>query len=585
MENTVFLNSEVTETLHEKKYAFIEKPDTNLEENITTNPIDVAERVLYENQIGEQARIIEQQKKQLDAILENMTDGLFILNKNYKLELFNKGATNFFYDPDSIKKPGYPFEHTTYFDSQGNEILTENMPDQRVLRGEKINQFRITSKRLDKTVHLNICGSPVYDDSGNVFIAVLCCNDITEYVKYEEILKAQRDCLFTIIDTLDFPMIRLSYPDFNIIQINKKGYDFLDQILPGSKSELKSLSGTNSCTTLPYFEPILNYQSISEMVSIKNSIYLKNFMIILNNNERYMNLLYQPIFDLNEEIKEFLIISTDVTDEVIQKQKLEEIMKNHEEFFSYIAHEFKTPLTTISSTIQLMELIYNEEITENIQKNINTIRRSTYQQMRLVNNLLDITRAEAGYLKIYKKNFDIIAATKVITESIHQFAKAKDIKIKFTSSIKEKVIALDDEKYERILLNLLSNAIKFTPEGKSIGVTISSNNHKVFIKIKDEGVGIPKDKLEVIFERFGQTGSSFTRHSEGTGIGLCLVKLLIKAMGGDIKVDSIESKGSTFTVIFPDIKVSEDEEIIMPEFTDNRLVRALNTEFSDIYMV
>lgn len=550
-----FINIEITEILDEKKYTFTEKPDTRLEEKFM-----LLDQVFSGNNAG---------------VSIYSTPDLILLKANHMYLDFLDAPYNC--PQDALGK--HIFELVEGWRFSPAESIWRNA----IMSGKpaQIKEYR-HDKSKGCVAYWDDEITPIYEN-GKVMYIVTNTIDVTEHVKHEEILKSQRDCLFKIINTLDFPMIRLSYPDFNIIEINKKGYDFIDQILPGSKSELESLSGTNTCTALPYFQHILNYQSVNEMVSIKEPIYLKDFKITLNNKNRYISLLYQPIFDLNEEIEEFLIISTDVTDEILQKQKIEEIMKTHEEFFSYIAHEFKTPLTTISSTIQLLELIYNEEITENIRKNINIIRRSTYQQMRLVNNLLDITRAEAGYLKVNKKNLDIIAAAKVITESIYQFAKAKDIKIKFSSSLKEKIIAMDDEKFERILLNLLSNAIKFTPEGKSIDVTISSNNHKVFVKIKDEGVGIPKDKLEVIFERFGQTGNNFTRHSEGTGIGLCLVKLLIKAMDGDIKVDSTEGKGSTFTVSIPDIKVSQDEGLLMPEFTDNRLVRALNTEFCNIY--
>ena len=95
-------------------------------------------------------------------------------------------------------------------------------------------------------------------------------------------------------------------------------------------------------------------------------------------------------------------------------------------------------------------------------------------------------------MEYFIRNIDIIGATKAISESINQFARAKDIRIGFSSALKERVICIDDEKYERVLLNLLSNAIKYTPNGKSISIKVSSQNGKVVIKVKDEGVGIPK---------------------------------------------------------------------------------------------
>jgi signal transduction histidine kinase len=143
---------------------------------------------------------------------------------------------------------------------------------------------------------------------------------------------------------------------------------------------------------------------------------------------------------------------------------------------------------------------------------------------------------------------------------------------------------MDEEKYERILLNLLSNAIKFTPQNKSIEVKIICQADKVKLMVIDEGIGIPIEKQELIFERFGQVDSSYTRQAEGSGIGLSLVKLMVNVLGGQISVLSKVGVGSCFSVELPDLVVREELDIgALKELIDNRLIQSIAIEFSDIY--
>lgn len=300
----------------------------------------------------------------------------------------------------------------------------------------------------------------------------------------------------------------------------------------------------------------------------------------------------------NREVKYIIVLLEDMTERVVnkesinkhvekiakQKEDLENILTKKDEFFSFISHEFKTPLTVISSAIQAMEVVCKNELSEKAKGYINKIRQNSLRQLRLVNNLLDFSKSESGFMKINKRNMDIVSLTKVITESISLYAKEKGIVVKFSTLFVKKIIAIDDEKYERILLNLLSNAIKFTPSGKYIHVKVSKRNRKVCIEVEDEGIGILKEKQEIIFERFGQVDNSLTRKTEGTGIGLSLVKLLVKAHEGEIAVHSEEGKGSTFTILLPAVKTLEGTLDGFKEITDNRLIQAIAIEFSDIYL-
>ncbi|MFT9496001.1 sensor histidine kinase [Anaerosolibacter sp.] len=158
------------------------------------------------------------------------------------------------------------------------------------------------------------------------------------------------------------------------------------------------------------------------------------------------------------------------------------------------------------------------------------------------------------------------------------------MKLIFDTDVEEKIIACDADKIERILLNLLSNAVKFTDSDGYIEVNVQDKGENVAIFINDSGIGIPDEKLEVVFERFRQVDSSLTRKREGSGIGLSLVKALVEAHGGSIKVESKMGKGSTFTVELP-AKILEIEGTALKEaaVAMDMNVERMHIEFSDIY--
>ncbi len=269
-----------------------------------------------------------------------------------------------------------------------------------------------------------------------------------------------------------------------------------------------------------------------------------------------------------------------------QRELLEKDLVMKDDFITLITHEFKTPINVIYSAIQLIEYVYSNEISKPVAKLIKSIKRNTFRQLRLVNNLLDITKLNSNQFKLNMKNIDIVFLTKSITDSIKVYANQKKINLSFKSKVNSINTAIDDEKYERVILNLLSNAIKFTPEGGSITVEVKElrKDKKLIISVSDTGIGIPKEKHEMIFERFGQVENNLSRQAEGSGIGLALVKLLVVILEGKIELESELDTGSTFTVTLPikDGKINDEENKIL-QASDNSLVNAINVEFSDIY--
>ena len=258
------------------------------------------------------------------------------------------------------------------------------------------------------------------------------------------------------------------------------------------------------------------------------------------------------------------------------------------EFFANLSHEFRTPLNVMLSTLQLLNLIgINKSALNNkdkIKKYYAIMKQNCYRLLRLVNNLIDITRIDAEHLKLNLKNENIISIIEDITLSITDYAKNKGLDIIFDTDTEEKIICCDADKIERIILNLLSNAIKFTPNGGSIFVSITDKISSIIVSVKDTGVGIPSDKQDSIFNRFVQIDKSLSRNREGSGIGLSLVKSFVELHNGTIKIISETGKGSEFIIEFPATVLSNNENIILDEdLTKENTIQRFHIEFSDIY--
>ncbi len=255
-------------------------------------------------------------------------------------------------------------------------------------------------------------------------------------------------------------------------------------------------------------------------------------------------------------------------------------------FLATISHEFKTPLNIILGSIQLLESVNiedQEEFHELFNKYIGIQKQNSYRLLRLISNFIDITKIENSHINLKLHNNDIVNVIEDITMSIVEYTNLKDISIIFDTDVEEKVVAFDIDMMERIMLNLLSNAIKFTEKGGKIEVNIYDREEKVIIAVKDNGIGIPKDKLEIIFDRFAQVENPLRRGVEGSGIGLSLVKSLVELHEGTISVNSQLGKGSEFRIELPNRVVDDDN--IVRDREETYCSEKIHVEFSDIYVV
>lgn len=300
-----------------------------------------------------------------------------------------------------------------------------------------------------------------------------------------------------------------------------------------------------------------------------------------NGKEKWIWYKFLPIKDSKGNISKRVGILTDVT----EKKKIEEEKNQLKlDFFANLSHELRTPINLISSTIQLIKLNLTKispQDANKFYKYMDIMEMNSLRLVRLINNLLDSTRVEAGYISFNPINSDIVAFIEDICESIVEFTEFNSMHLIFDTNVEEEVVLFDQDIIERTMLNLLSNAVKFNKKNGNIYVNLYIKGDKIKISVKDEGIGIPKDKASCIFERFEQVESRNRMEKQGSGIGLYLVKSLVSLHGGTIKVNSEVNQGSEFIVVIPRKLLNNGKELIVQKKEEVRYSRA-NIEFSDI---
>jgi PAS domain S-box-containing protein len=538
---------------------------------------------------------LENSEKFLDKIFKSAQDGVFFLDAEQKY----KG----FFGCNVVS--GFLIGKTDedIFDSEN--VLIHKQANERALSGEEITyEWKIKVNNDAKYYRTSL--SPVFDSNGSVMgIAGVRC-DITDYKKTQELLNQSKKYVENIIETADTMIIAMDN-DGIIKLFNKASEDITGY-------HRREIIGKNCYDVLVprdkysyvwgYFRdwkekgiPMPGMRKSDSEVREEH----ENPIVTKYGEERCIVWRDSEII---EDGKPIGIISFGV--DITERKKMEELRRVSEEnkrllneareydklkteFFANISHELRTPINVILGSIQLLQMIPQECIEEKVSgkldKYVGYMKQNCYRLVRLVNNLIDATKIDAGYYDINLKNCDIVSIIEDITLSISMYANNKGISLTFDTDVEEKIMACDPDKIERIILNLLSNAIKFTRTEGSICVNIQDDNDNIIISIKDTGIGIPENKLDFIFERFRQVNKTLIRDNEGSGIGLSLVKSLIELHDGRIYVDSKLGEGSEFVIKLPVRVVSDDNNSHQKEsdFLVESNIERVNIEFSDIY--
>lgn len=288
------------------------------------------------------------------------------------------------------------------------------------------------------------------------------------------------------------------------------------------------------------------FKNLQADITMGDLLYIKHDKPIerqIQYNNRYIKLTFAP-FSIDNKIGGVLVVLHDIT-------KQEKLELSRREFVANVSHELRTPLATVKSYAETL-MDSGVEDAELKHKFLSVIVRETDRMTRIVKDLLTLSRLDEGAEGAKNlETIDVKAFLNNIVESMFINAKKKNQTITYKIENNVPMITTESDKLEQVIVNILSNAIKYTPEGGHIKVISGALYSEIFIKIIDDGIGIPKENLSRIFERFYRVDKARSRETGGTGLGLAIAKQIIENLGGAITINSEYGKGTEVIISIP----------------------------------
>ena len=485
------------------------------------------------------------------------------------------------YDIESDE--GYSYENWTEHLYHKDKEETSRIFQQAV-ENNKIfeHEFRIITES-GKFKYIKAYGRPVLDDQGQAVEVIGVNYDITERKKYEKKFKK-------IFDESLFGLALVDPEKTKAVEFNNN----VCEMLGYSKEEFAELK-------------IKDYEALEDELLIQNKIkkisegskvkfetkhrkkdgsiidvLIKASTINLNGRD-LIQIVYVDITEKVEALNKLEDYSKELKLKNIEleqaRDKAREASRAKSEFLSTMSHEIRTPMNSI---IGMAELLQDTELNEQQHKYVNIFQNAGESLLTLINDILDLSKIEAGRVELEEKEFNLADLVENIAEmiSVRAYKKGLEMPLRISSEVPECVIG-DPERLRQILINLLGNAVKFTESGQIfLDLRVDSdssedNKAKVIFAVKDTGIGIAQEKQKQIFESFTQADASSTRKYGGTGLGLTISKQLVELMGGKIWLKSSPGLGSTFYFSLP-FKVQsgkvEGVESKFQQFNDLRIL-------------
>ncbi|MBM7616285.1 sensor histidine kinase [Alkaliphilus hydrothermalis] len=499
------------------------------------------------------------QKKadELINIINTISEGVAIVDSERNYMLLNPACDDIFRYKTHLTqktdfKVGMTFDYAKVMDTDGTPMKPKELPVFKVLEGETLKN-RIYRIQIDGVMkYISFSGVPIFDSEGKVEYGVMTFSDVSEIQRHQQRVNQQKHFIQSILDGLGTPVATISYPQYRYELVNDQYCKFIGDLL-GKEIQKEELIGKSFEEAVPnhYAKAFMldaDRMLIKDKDKVRQVLEYKDF----NNEERCYQIVQSPITDEDGKVIYITAVGIEVTEQVKAKKETEALAKMKEEYFTVISHELRSPIAVVHSAIQmLISDAYGSEFNGSTQKMLSRIEKNTDRLLVLVNNFLDITKAEAGFMNINYSPVQVGGFTEVLLESLQPSALKKSIKLELVNECKTEIVKLDCEKYERVLVNLVSNAIKFTGNNGLIQLILAEDNRNLIIKVKDNGIGIPAEKINKIFDRFYVVDDYLSRGNIGTGIGLSLVKKLVEILKGQINVVSQVGVGSEFILQLP----------------------------------
>ena len=405
--------------------------------------------------------------------------------------------------------------------------------------GEIIGLESAWKRKDGTTLFVRENARAICDSTGTILYYEGTVEDITQRKSAEETLQAERDKLRALFGGLNRTQIGIDIVrcDYRIMFVNETlRREFGDVV--GHVCYQKFMGQDEPCDPCPMTKAIQNG-------TVENCK-------LLDSHGRHIELISAPLPNPDGTVDRALEVTIDIT-ERIETERALRANQLKSEFLASMSHEFRTPLNSILSFTELMLLELDGSVTSEQKQDLEMIKESGEDLLALVNNLLDLSKIEAGRVELYTEPVDPVDVVAVVTSQLAMKALEKGLSLTTDVFQDVPVVMADEARLRQVLRNLVENALKYTEEG-GVHIGVYYENGEVIFSVKDTGIGIAQEDLKIIFDKFSQARREPTKKFGGAGLGLSVAKELVELHGGKIWVESEKGTGSTFSFSMPPVQ-------------------------------
>ncbi|MEI2664679.1 two-component system histidine kinase PnpS [Rossellomorea sp. LJF3] len=352
----------------------------------------------------------------------------------------------------------------------------------------------------------------------------ILARNLQEMVNAQEM---QQDRLTTLIENMGSALLLIDHRGF-VVLTNRTFREFFNL----EESQLKKVR----------YHEVIHYSEVNKLVEeifMTEERLRKQILLPYKLDRKHYEVYGAPIIGNNDVWKGIVVVFHDIT----ELKKLEQMRKD---FVANVSHELKTPITSIKGFSETL-LDGAMDDPETLKSFLDIILKESDRLQSLIQDLLELSKIEKQGFQLFVEKVEVAGLIEDVLPILKEKAKPKDISLQAVFESRG-TAEVDSYRLKQVFINLISNAIAYTPKGGNVSVTVQDDQDKVYVKVKDNGMGISQEELPRIFERFYRVDKARSRNSGGTGLGLAIVKHIIEAHEGDIEVESELEKGTTFTV-------------------------------------
>jgi PAS domain S-box-containing protein len=506
---------------------------------------------------------IDRDRERLHALMGSVHDLIFFKGTDYRYTAINAALGEFLGFSDPAGATG-----KTDFDFYPRELAEQLQgDDERVLAyGEAIvNRLEKVPRRDGAIRWWRTNRAPILDDDGNIIGLVGTSRDVTEHEQAEEELRQERELLQTLIDNIPdqvfFKDARGRFTRVNRKQANMLGCDDPAEVVGKQDADFYPTEraaefALDERRLIASGEPLINKLERQTAPGYEPRWTLTSKVPVVDGAGKVAGLV-GTARDVTQMHQAEEALRARTAELEMEKERAErasdaarEASRLKSEFLSTMSHELRTPMNAIIGYSHLLLDGLDGELTEQQSADIGQIARSSDQLLSLINEVLDLSKIEAGRMELATERIDLRVMVQQVVDALMPQASAKGIDLRLDISPTLTEVDADSVRVRQVLLNLVSNAVKFTERGH-VSVAVRVIHGSIEIDVTDTGIGIGEDALHYIFDEFRQADGSTTRRFGGTGLGLAIARKLARLHGGDIEVTSKVGRGSTFTLRLP----------------------------------